>query len=86
MFRFIGIDKKSNSLWLSYASSILQRTKERRMYNFEAVISSIGGGIGIFLGYSCFGVLSNGLKHLYKKYLETKIQDYETDQINETQN
>ena len=38
------------------------------MYDFTAVISSIGGGIGIFLGYSCFGVALTALKNLHRLY------------------
>ena len=38
------------------------------MYDFTAVISSIGGGIGIFLGYSCFGLASTALHNIYRFY------------------
>ena len=38
------------------------------MYDFTAVISSIGGGIGIFLGYSCFGVALTALQNLHRLY------------------
>ena len=38
------------------------------MYDFTAVISSIGGGIGIFLGYSCFGVALTALQNLHQLY------------------
>ena len=54
---------------MTLASALKTKHKEYYMYDFTAVVSSIGGGIGIFLGYSCFGVASSGLQKIYQRYI-----------------
>ena len=48
-------------------SSRIEVHQEYFMYDMVSVVSSIGGGIGIFLGYSCFGILSSAIKNLFNK-------------------
>ena len=68
---FIGIDgstKDYHTLFISIASALKTNHKEYYMYDFTAIVSSLGGGIGIFLGYSCFGVISSALQNIYQHY------------------
>ena len=63
-------------LYISLASPLQTNYKEYFMYDFTAVISSIGGGIGIFLGYSCFGVALTALQNLHRLY-ERRFTNWE---------
>ena len=48
------------------ADSKIELRKEYFMYDMVSVVSSIGGGIGIFLGYSFFGILSSAINKLFQ--------------------
>jgi hypothetical protein len=45
---------------------------EYYIYDFTAVVASIGGGIGMFLGFSCFGVASKAVSALYEYLSRSK--------------
>ena len=63
-----------NTLWLTLGTMLETNYIEYYVYDLNAVISSIGGGIGIFLGYSCFGVASSMLKKWYQSYIDANLQ------------
>ena len=67
-------DDNYNTLWLTLASKLQTNHIEYYVYDLTAVVSSIGGGIGIFLGYSCFGVASSMLKKWYQSYIDANLQ------------
>ena len=54
---------------LSLQSTSLYRTiiEEYKIYDEVALIGSIGGSLGLFLGFSFYGVLSDVLDHFWKK-------------------
>ena len=56
-----------NKILFSLSSPLVTVSKESLLYDFTAIVSSIGGGVGIFLGFSCFGMLSSALSKLYAK-------------------
>ena len=58
-----------NTFWLTLGNRLQTNYIEYYVYDMTAVVSSIGGGIGIFLGYSCFGVASSMLKKWYQSYI-----------------
>ena len=49
----------------SLSSALATISSESLLYDFTAIVSSIGGGVGIFLGFSCFGMVSSALSKLY---------------------
>ena len=55
-----------NTFWLTLGNRLETNYIEYYVYDITAVVSSIGGGIGIFLGYSCFGVASSVLKKFFE--------------------
>ena len=59
------MDTEYYMVTLRLATSSIEKHVEYFMYDMVSVISSIGGGIGIFLGYSCFGILSSAIKNLF---------------------
>ena len=58
-----------NRVLFTRASHLVTISDETLMYDFTAIVSSIGGGIGIFLGFSCYGIFSNLLSKLYSKII-----------------
>ena len=63
-----------NTFWLTLGNRLQTNYIEYYVYDMTAVVSSIGGGIGIFLGYSCFGVASSMLKKWYQSYIDENLQ------------
>ena len=54
-------DLDLNEIYVSSAGSMSERTKEMYLYDATAIVASVGGGIGIFLGFSCYGLLSKAI-------------------------
>ena len=54
-------------VYIALSRNLKVLNKEYFMYDLVSIVSSIGGGIGIFLGYSCFGLFLSGIKDLYDK-------------------
>ena len=57
------MDTEYHLVLFRLASSRIEIHHEYFMYDMVSVVSSIGGGIGIFLGYSCFGILSSTIQN-----------------------
>ena len=57
-----------NRVLFSLSTSLVSVATESYLYDFTAIVSSIGGGVGIFLGFSCFGMISSALSKLYAKF------------------
>ena len=49
------------------ATSSIEIDEEYFMYDMVSVVSSNGGGIGISLGYSYFGIFSSAIKNLFNR-------------------
>jgi hypothetical protein len=66
---FCVLSGKENSnvtfVYVTMTSDLSKLSSEYYIYDFVAVISSIGGGIGMFLGYSCFGTISTFISEMY---------------------
>jgi hypothetical protein len=52
-------------VYVTITSDLTKLSSEYYIYDFVAVVSSIGGGVGIFLGYSCFGTISSFISEMY---------------------
>ena len=64
-----------NEIWLASASAYADVSKEMYLYDTAAIFASVGGGIGIFMGFSCYGVFTKAISLLYwnKLYLISSI-------------
>ena len=60
------MDTEYHLVLFRLASSRIEIHHEYFMYDMVSVVSSIGGGIGIFLGYSFFGILSSATNKLFQ--------------------
>jgi hypothetical protein len=40
-------------VYLLYDSTIVQRSEETLLYDVPALLSAVGGSLGLFLGFSC---------------------------------
>ena len=58
------VDLNLNEIYISSAGLWSEQTKEMYLYDATAIVASVGGGIGIFLGFSCYGLLSKAIAFL----------------------
>ena len=61
-----GIIFKS-AVRLKYASYTEYYHKERLLYDLNAIIASVGGSLGIFLGLSCYHLGKNLIERIHLK-------------------
>ena len=54
-------------LYLAGATDFVMLTTQLRQYDLNSIIAAIGGGIGIFLGYSCLGLASRIFNYFLRK-------------------
>ena len=62
-------ENRTDDCWITYVafSSDLEITyDEFFLYDANAIVASVGGGLGMFLGVSCLGVILEILKLLLK--------------------
>jgi hypothetical protein len=52
---------------VSYSTLLVEERKETIIYDLECLLTSLGGNLGLFLGFSCFSTLIDGLKFIFKK-------------------
>ena len=48
-----------SELYFTFSSMTVDYYKEDLMLNLPAVVGAVGGSLGLFLGFSCYGVLSD---------------------------
>lgn len=53
-----------NEIWLASASTYAEVSREMYLYDEAAIFASVGGGIGIFLGFSCYGIFTKAISFL----------------------
>jgi len=51
---------------VSYRSMLVEKRVETIVYDLESVMTSIGGNLGLFLGFSCFSTALEILKFVFK--------------------
>jgi len=49
--------KNRAGLMMFYSTTNVQEVKEVYLYDFNSILSSVGGSLGLFLGFSCFGTI-----------------------------
>jgi hypothetical protein len=47
-------------------------TEEILLYDFNAILSAVGGSLGLFLGVSCYTFCIAGLEMVMRRKIETK--------------
>ena len=53
---------------LSFSSLLVEERKEAYMYDLENLMTSIGGNLGLFLGFSCFSTFVALLQFFFNKF------------------
>ena len=61
-----------STLWALYNNPYVGIEKEYVLMDLAAIISAIGGALGLFLGFSCFGVAWDAFEWLEKMFLHSK--------------
>ncbi len=61
---------------VSYRSMLVEKRVETIIYDLESVMTSIGGNLGLFLGFSCFSTFLKILKFVFKtKFFKTVFKN-----------
>ena len=62
----------TSTLYFFYQTTAYEVQEEYLLYDFNSIIASVGGSLGLFLGFSCFQIARTSLKRLVKRlcYLE----------------
>jgi hypothetical protein len=55
--------------YISYSGDLEIISQEFFLYDANAIISAVGGGLGMFLGVSCLGVITNIFRILTNRNL-----------------
>ena len=55
-------------IYIAAATDIIAKSKEFYVYDITSVASSMGGGLGMFLGFSFLGVCKNSLDMLWNRF------------------
>ena len=57
---------------IHYNSLLVEERSEAYMYDLESLMTSVGGNLGLFLGFSCFSTLMFLIKYLFKGCVSKK--------------
>lgn len=58
--------KNSSILAISYSSMLVEEKIETIVYDLENLLTSVGGNLGLFLGFSCFSTLLTVIEYFSK--------------------
>jgi hypothetical protein len=59
--------QNSAGVAVSYSSLLVEERSETIIYDLECLLTSLGGNLGLFLGFSCFSTLVGCLKFTFDK-------------------
>ncbi len=62
----IGSIDKGVKVYLFYHSMLAEQKREAYIYDLGNLMTSLGGNLGLFLGFSCFSTLMFFIKYLFK--------------------
>ena len=65
------IEEEYIGIFFMYATTEIKVITEELLINFSNFVSSVGGNLGMFIGFSCFGVFS-WTYDLIKEFLDRK--------------
>ena len=63
---FINVSKDFALFAISYNSLLVEERIETIVYDLESLVTSVGGNLGLFLGFSCFSTLLTFLQFICK--------------------
>ena len=66
-FLGLGHGNQSADIMFNYGTTSRTLVQEYKVYDTEGMIGTLGGSLGLFLGFSFYGVLSDVLDHFWKK-------------------
>ena len=52
-------------IFLSYLDSLLVKEVEYLVYDFNGIVAAVGGGLGLFLGFSVFSVAMKSISLVF---------------------
>ena len=55
-------DENGWTIFLSYLDSLAVKEVEYLVYDFNGIVAAVGGGLGLFLGFSVFSVATKGMQ------------------------
>jgi len=61
------------TLYMRFTSLVVTKSQEVVMYDFNSILSSVGGSLGLFLGFSCFGTVSDIINWITNRKYQTKF-------------
>ena len=64
---YIPLNSTSHTA-MFYGKPTIYVEKEVLMYDFNAIISAVGGSLGLFLGFSCYGVVDKTLQWTKRRF------------------
>lgn len=59
-----GDENEDYYLWFLYSSAFIKESREYTLMDFPNIVSAIGGSLGLFLGFSCYGILWDAVDRL----------------------
>jgi hypothetical protein len=65
--------KFTTGVAVSYRSLLVEERVETIVYDLESLMTSIGGNLGLFLGFSCFSTFLKILKFIFKTTVEKNV-------------
>jgi hypothetical protein len=65
--------KLTTGVAVSYRSLLVEERVETIVYDLESLMTSIGGNLGLFLGFSCFSTSLEILKFIFKTFFEKNV-------------
>ncbi len=86
MFEFVTFNTMSGDIapentwitYISFANNLVISSEEYYIYNLNTLVASVGGGLGMFLGFSIFGTISRLLRPCNLKKVSKSQQTDET--------
>ena len=51
-------------MYISFLDSLLANEVEYLVYDLNGIVAAVGGGLGLFLGFSVFSVATKGIQAL----------------------
>jgi len=59
--------ERRSTVILFYKSNVVKEFDEQVLFTFGDILASVGGSLGLFLGFSCLGVVQAGIELIPKK-------------------
>ncbi len=61
-------DRLTSSLMIYFGSTLSQQTHEVLLYKFGDIVGTVGGSLGLFLGFSCLQAGKSLIQLIFNKF------------------